>query len=86
MHWVSGQYIAKRISVDPVKKILTYPGSHGGSVAVELDNYITDKTCWKVKNSGQQEEGLFEGDALDYMVSTLLEDDFNMKLEIKKLQ
>ena len=78
MYWVSGQHIAKRLSVDPVKKILTYPDNRG-PVAVELDNFVTGKTCWIAKSSGQPEESLFEGDVLDYMVSTLLEDDFNMK-------
>ena len=71
--------MAKRMSVDPIQKMLTYPGSHS-PVAVELDNFLTGKTCWKVKNSGRQEERLIVGDALNYTVSTLLKDDFNMKI------
>ena len=70
--------MAKRMSVDPRKKILTYPDNRE-PVAVELDNFVSGKTCWKVKSYGQEEEWLIEGDILDYMVSTLLEDDFNMK-------
>ena len=66
------------MSVDPVKKILTYPDSHD-PVVVELDNVMTGKTCWKAMNPAHQGEGLIEGDVLDYLVSTLLQDDFKLK-------
>ena len=71
----SGQFMVKGMSVDPIKKILTYSDNHY-PVAVELDNVMTGKTCWKAMNSGHQGEGLIEGDVLDYLVSNLLEDDF----------
>jgi len=59
------------MSVDQRKKILTYPDSHD-PVAVELDNVMTGKTCWKVTNPGRQGEGLVKGNFLDYVVSSLL--------------
>ena len=72
------------MSIDSIKKILTYPGSYD-PVAVELDNVMTGKTCWKAMNTGHQGEGLIEGDILDYMVSSLLKDDFIVRNFEKKL-
>jgi len=68
----------KGMSVDPIKKILTYPDSHS-PVAVELDNVMTGKTCWKAMNNGYQGEGLIEGNFQDYVVSSLLKGDFRLK-------
>ena len=68
----------KGMAIDPIKKILTYPDGHD-PVAVELDNVITGRTCWKAMNPGHQGEGLIEGSILHYLVSSLLEDDFKLK-------
>ena len=62
--------MVKGMSVDPIKKILTYPDSRD-PVAVELDDVMTGKTCWKAMNPGHQGERLIEGNILEYMVSTL---------------
>jgi len=70
--------MVKGILVDPIKKILTYPDSHD-PVAVELDNVITGKTCWKAMNIGHQGKELIEGNFLDYVVSGLLKSDFKLK-------
>ena len=70
--------MVKGMSVDPIKKILTYPNSHD-PVAVELDNVMTGKTCWKAINIGHQGKGLIEGNFLDYVVSSLLKSDFKLK-------
>jgi len=70
--------MVKGKSVDPIKKIPTYPDSHD-AVAVELDNVMTGNTCWKAMNPGHQGEGLIEGDVLDYIVSNLLENNFKFK-------
>jgi len=70
------------MSIDLIKKILTYPDSHD-PVAVELDNVMTGKTCWKVINPGHQGEGLIEGDVLYYMMSSLFESSLRNSKQIK---
>jgi len=72
--------MVKGVAVDPIKKMLTHPDMYSHDpVAVELDDVMTGKTCWKAMNPGNQGEGLIEGNILDYMVSTLLIDDFKLK-------
>ena len=66
------------MTVDPVKKILTYPYSHD-PVPVEMKDVTMGTKCWKAMNSGRQGEGFIRGSVLDYMVTTLLEDDFKFK-------
>ena len=73
-----GQLMVKGMEIDPIKKILVYPDNHD-PVPVETDNAMTGKTCWKAMNPGRQGEGLIKGSVLDYMVSSLLEDDFVLK-------
>ena len=73
-----GQFMVKGMAVDPIKKILTYPDNRD-PIPVEIDNVMTGKTCWKAMNPGHQGEGLIQGSILNYMVSSLLEDDFKLK-------
>ena len=73
-----GQLMVKGMEIDPIKKILVYPDNRD-PVPVETDNAMTGKTCWKAMNPGRQGEGLIKGSILDYMVSSLLEDDFVLK-------
>ena len=70
--------MVKGMTIDPIKKILTYPDNHN-PVPVEMDNVMTGKTCWKAIYPGHQGEGLIKGAVLDYMVSSLLDDDFKLK-------
>jgi len=70
--------MVKGMTIDPIKKILTYPDDHN-PVAVEMDDMMIGKRCWKAMNFGHQGEGLIKGYVLDYMVSDLLEDDFKLK-------
>ena len=70
--------MVKGMAIDPIRKILTYPDNHD-PVAVEMDQAMTGKKCWKAMNPGHQGEGLIRGSILDYMVSNLLENDFNLK-------
>ena len=76
--YLSGQFMIKGMAVDPIKKILTYPDGRD-PVAVEMDDVMTGKKCWKAMNPGHQGEGLIKGSILDYMVSNLLKDDFKLK-------
>jgi len=69
--------MVKGMVVDPVQRMLTYPDSHD-TVAVELDNVTTGKTCWKAMNPDHQGEGLIEGSFQDYVVSSLLKGDFEL--------
>ena len=70
--------MVKGMAIDPMKKILTYPGGRD-PVPVEKDDVMTGKTCWKAMNPGHQGEGLIKGSVLDYMVSNLLDEDFKLK-------
>ena len=45
--------MVKGTDVDPIKKILTYP-DNCNAVAVEVDNVMIGKTCWKAMNPGHQ--------------------------------
>ena len=70
--------MVKGMAIDPLRKILTYPDGHD-PVAVEIDEVMVGKKCWKAMNPGRQGEGLIRGSILDYMVSNLLEVDFKLK-------
>ena len=70
--------MVKGITIDPIRKILTYPDGHD-PVSIEKGDVMTGKTCWKAMNPGHQGEGLIKGSVLYYMVSNLLEDDFKLK-------
>ena len=72
--------MVKGMTIDPLKKMLTYPDDHD-PVPVEKDDVMIGKTCWKAMNPGHQGEGLIKGFVLDYMVSNLLADDFKLKLK-----
>ena len=64
------------MEVDPIKKLLSYPDNHY-PMAVEVDVMIS-KTYWKVINLGQQGEKLIKNSILDYVVFSLLEDNFKI--------
>ena len=64
------------MEVDPIKKLLSYPDNHN-PMAVEVDVMIS-KTYRKVMNLGQQAEKLIKKSILDYVVFSLLEDDFKI--------
>ena len=70
--------MVKGMAVDPIKKTLIYPDGRD-PVPVEIDDAMTDKKCWKAMNPGHQGERLIKGSVLDYIVSTLLDDDFKFK-------
>ena len=77
--------MVKGIAIDPIRKILTYLDNHD-PVAVEMDEVMTGKKCWKVMNPGHQGEGLIRGSILDYMVFNLLKDDFKFKNSWTKME
>ena len=70
--------MVKGMDVDPIKKILTYPDNRN-PVAVEMDSVMIGKTCWKAMNPGHQGEGLIKGSIFDYVVTSVLEDDFKIE-------
>ena len=70
--------MVKGMAIDPIRKMLTYPDAHN-PVAVEMDEEMTGKKCWKAMNPGHQGEGLIKGSVLDYMVQNLLDVDFKLK-------
>ena len=73
-----GQFMKKGIHIDGQKEMLHYSDDRD-PVPVTRYSTKTDKWCWKVKNYGDQGEGLIEGDILDYVVPTIL--DVPVKLE-----
>ena len=73
--------MTKGLDIDSRKQILIYPDDHD-PVPVTKDTKMTgdpNKPCWKAMNNGIQGEGLIKGNILDYVVSTILEDDFAFK-------
>ena len=70
--------MVKGMAIDPIRKMLTYPDARD-PVAVEMDEEMTGKKCWKAMNPGHQGEGLIKGSVLDYMVPNLLDIDFKLK-------
>ena len=75
---IQGQFMRKGIGIDSQKEILIFPDDHD-PVPVTKDTKMigsSNKPCWKAMNNGVQGEGLIKGNILDYMVSSILEDDF----------
>jgi len=66
----------KGIDIDTQRQMLIYSDGRD-SVPVARDSIMTEKWCWKVKNFGYQEEGLIEGNILDYLVSNILNASIN---------
>lgn len=76
-----GQFMIKGLDIDNQRKMLIYPDGRN-PVPVTNDTKMigdSDKPCWKAMNNGIQGEGLIRGNILDYMVSSIVEDDFAYK-------
>jgi len=62
----------KGFYIDSQREMLVYSNGYDPVPVTKYSNR-TGKWCWKVKNFGNQGEGLIEGDILDYLVPTIID-------------
>ena len=83
--YFTGQFFRKGVKIDPVRKFLVLPNKDPVPVMRRpvwsfMERHVRDdQLCWTAMNPGYQGDSLIDGHYLDYMVDSILSDNFVFK-------